>query len=91
LPHSAPIAASHRRCCRAERAPRSHGESTCTIISRRPLQLVKPSQIVFGTDFPPGGSAASAAAAIAATGMFSDADLRAVDRDNAVRLLPRFA
>jgi len=55
------------------------------------LQLVKPSQIVFGTDFPPGGSAASAAAAIAATGMFSDADLRAVDRDNAVRLLPRFA
>jgi predicted TIM-barrel fold metal-dependent hydrolase len=55
------------------------------------LQLVKPSQIVFGTDFPPGGSAASAAAAISATGMFSDADLRAVDRDNAVRLLPRFA
>jgi 6-methylsalicylate decarboxylase len=55
------------------------------------LQLVKPSQIVFGTDFPPGGSAASAAAAIAATGMFSDADLRAIDRDNAVRLLPRFA
>ena len=55
------------------------------------LQLVTPSQIVFGTDFPPGGSAASAATAIAATGMFSDADLRAVDRDNAVRLLPRFA
>src|SRR5207344_2151928 len=27
------------------------------------LQLVKPSQILFGTDFPPGGSAASAAAA----------------------------
>jgi predicted TIM-barrel fold metal-dependent hydrolase len=55
------------------------------------LQLVRPSQIVFGTDFPPGGSAASEAAAIAATGMFSEADLRAVDRDNAVRLLPRFA
>ena len=55
------------------------------------LQLVKPSQIMFGTDFPPGGSSASAAAAIAATGMFSESDLRAVDRDNAVRLLPRFA
>jgi predicted TIM-barrel fold metal-dependent hydrolase len=55
------------------------------------LQLVRPSQIVFGTDFPPGGSAASEAAAIAATGMFSEADLRAVDRDNAARLLPRFA
>jgi len=53
------------------------------------LQLVKPSQIVFGTDFPPGGSAAAEAAAIAATGMFSEADLRAIDRDNAVRLLPR--
>src|SRR3984885_4553315 len=39
------------------------------------LQLVPPSQIVFGTDFPPGGSAASAAAAIASTGMFSDPDL----------------
>jgi predicted TIM-barrel fold metal-dependent hydrolase len=55
------------------------------------LQLVKPSQILFGTDFPPGGSAASEAAAIAATGMFDDAALRAVDRGNAVRLLPRFA
>jgi len=55
------------------------------------LQLVKPSQIVFGTDFPPGGSAASEAAAIAATGMFSEGDLRAIGRDNAVRLLPRFA
>jgi predicted TIM-barrel fold metal-dependent hydrolase len=55
------------------------------------LQLVKPSQILFGTDFPPGGSATSAAAAIAATGMFSEADLRAIDRDNAARLLPRFA
>jgi predicted TIM-barrel fold metal-dependent hydrolase len=54
------------------------------------LQLVKPSQIVFGTDFPPGGSATSQAAAIAATGMFSEADLGAIGRDNAVRLLPRF-
>jgi 6-methylsalicylate decarboxylase len=55
------------------------------------LQLVTPSQIVFGTDFPPGGSAASEATAIASTGMFSEADLGAIDRDNAVRLLPRFA
>lgn len=55
------------------------------------LQLVKPSQILFGTDFPPGGSAAAEAKAIAATGMLDGAALRAVDRDNAVRLLPRFA
>jgi predicted TIM-barrel fold metal-dependent hydrolase len=55
------------------------------------LQLVKPSQILFGTDFPPGGSAAAEAAAIASTDMFDEAGLRAVNRDNAVRLLPRFA
>ena len=54
-------------------------------------QIVAPSQIVFGTDFPPGGSSASVAKALADVGMFSTADLQAIGRDNAVRLLPRFA
>lgn len=55
------------------------------------LQLVAPTQIVFGTDFPPGGTSAAVAKAIAEVGLFSDGDLRAIDRQNAVRLLPRFA
>jgi 6-methylsalicylate decarboxylase len=55
------------------------------------LQLVAPTQIVFGTDFPPGGTSAAIAKAIAEVGLFSDGDLRAIDRQNAVRLLPRFA
>jgi 6-methylsalicylate decarboxylase len=53
------------------------------------LQLVAPSQIVFGTDFPPGGTSAAIARALADTGLFTDADLRAIGRDNAVGLLPR--
>jgi predicted TIM-barrel fold metal-dependent hydrolase len=55
------------------------------------LQLVAASQIVFGTDFPPGGTSAGTAEQIRATGMFSEADLKAIDRDNAVRLIPRLA
>jgi predicted TIM-barrel fold metal-dependent hydrolase len=55
------------------------------------LELVKPSQILFGTDFPPGGTAAEYAKTLAAIGLFSPGDLRAIDRDNAVRLLPRLA
>ena len=55
------------------------------------LQLVPASQIVFGTDFPPGGSSAAVAKALADTGLFSASDLRAIDRGNAVALLPRFA
>ena len=53
-------------------------------------QLVPATQIVFGTDFPPGGTSAAVAKTLADLGMFSAADLRAIDRDNAVRLLPRF-
>jgi predicted TIM-barrel fold metal-dependent hydrolase len=56
------------------------------------LQLVKTSQVLFGTDFPPGGTSAEytkALSAMMATGMFSASDLRAIDRDNAVRLMPR--
>lgn len=40
--------------------------------------------------FPPGGTSAAVAKTLADMGLFSDADLRAIDRDNAVRLLPRF-
>ena len=53
-------------------------------------ELVPASQIVFGTDFPPGGTSAAVATTLAELGMFSASDLRAIDRDNAVRLLPRF-
>jgi predicted TIM-barrel fold metal-dependent hydrolase len=55
------------------------------------LQLVPPSRIVFGTDFPPGGTSAAVARALAETALFTDADLQAIGRENAVGLLPRFA
>jgi predicted TIM-barrel fold metal-dependent hydrolase len=55
------------------------------------LQLVPATQIVFGTDFPPGGTSAAVAKTLSEIGMFSAADLRAIDRDNAVRLVPRLA
>jgi predicted TIM-barrel fold metal-dependent hydrolase len=54
------------------------------------LQLVPTTRIVFGTDFPPGGTSAAVAKTIADLGMFNESDLRAIDRENAVRLLPRF-
>jgi predicted TIM-barrel fold metal-dependent hydrolase len=47
------------------------------------------SQVLFGTDFPPGGTSLAVAESLAKIG-FSKSDLRAIDRDNAVRLLPRF-
>ena len=50
------------------------------------LELVGPSQILFGTDFPPGGTNLALAQAVKALGFFDDAVTR--DRgDNAV-LLP---
>ena len=55
------------------------------------LELVKPSQILFGTDFPPGGTSAEYVKALSELKLFSAADLRAIDRDNAVKLLPRLA
>ena len=55
------------------------------------LQVVSPTQIVFGTDFPPGGTSASVAKALSDIGLFSESDLRAIDRGNAIRLFPRFA
>ena len=53
------------------------------------LKLVTTSQVLFGTDFPPGGTSAQYAKTLTEIGMFSESDLRAIDRDNAVRLLPR--
>ena len=53
------------------------------------LQLVPSTQILFGTDFPPGGSSREVARLLADVRMFEASDLRAIDRENAVRLLPR--
>src|SRR5499427_6406170 len=52
-------------------------------------KLVNSDKILFGTDFPPGGSSRAVAQALRDLKMFSDADLRAIERDNAVRLVPR--
>jgi predicted TIM-barrel fold metal-dependent hydrolase len=54
------------------------------------LKLVSVAQVLFGTDFPPGGSSADVAKSLAEVG-FTEADMRAIDRDNALKLLPRFA
>jgi 6-methylsalicylate decarboxylase len=53
------------------------------------LQLVTPSQVLFGTDFPPGGTSRDVARAIEELPFFSPRDLQAIYRDNAVALLPR--
>jgi 6-methylsalicylate decarboxylase len=56
------------------------------------LQLVKSDHIMFGTDFPPGGTSAEVARQLAELGLnLTAADMRNIDRDNAVRLLPRLA
>ncbi|MGE3958102.1 MAG: amidohydrolase family protein [Vicinamibacterales bacterium] len=54
-------------------------------------ELVEPSQIVFGTDYPSAGSGVPLAKALVDTRLFNDAELQAVGRANALRLLPRFA
>jgi predicted TIM-barrel fold metal-dependent hydrolase len=51
-------------------------------------KLVNSDKILFGTDFPPGGSSASVVGALRDLRMFTENDLRAIERDNAVRLLP---
>jgi predicted TIM-barrel fold metal-dependent hydrolase len=53
------------------------------------LQLVTPAQVLFGTDFPPGGASLDVARALSEIRLFSENDRRAIDRDNAVTLLPR--
>ena len=54
------------------------------------LKLVTTTQVLFGTDFPPGGPSLDVVTSLSQIG-FSEADLRAIERDNAVRLLPRLA
>jgi predicted TIM-barrel fold metal-dependent hydrolase len=53
------------------------------------LQLVSPAQILFGTDFPPGGTSREVAQLLAEIKMFDQSAMHAIDRDNAVKLLPR--
>jgi predicted TIM-barrel fold metal-dependent hydrolase len=53
------------------------------------IELVSPSHVLFGTDFPPGGTNRAVASALADLKLFADKDLQAIARDNAVRLLPR--
>jgi predicted TIM-barrel fold metal-dependent hydrolase len=52
-------------------------------------QLVTADKILFGTDFPPGGHVLEQAEAIRELKMFNDAELKMVERENAVKLVPR--
>lgn len=52
------------------------------------MQLVAASQVLFGTDFPPAGPSLATVEAIANLG-FAAAEQAAIDRGNAMRLLPR--
>lgn len=51
--------------------------------------IVGVSQIVFGTDYPFGGSAAKHLQGLHGCG-FSTAELRGIERDNALRIVPRY-
>jgi predicted TIM-barrel fold metal-dependent hydrolase len=53
------------------------------------LELVTPERIVFGTDFPPGGASLDIAETLAGLGFFNPGDLRVIERENALGLLPR--
>jgi 6-methylsalicylate decarboxylase len=52
------------------------------------MKLVPVSQVLFGTDFPSGGSIEAGVKGLADCG-FSAGDLLAIERENALRLLPR--
>ena len=54
------------------------------------LELVEADHVLFGTDFPPGGTMAEYATRLRDLNMFDEAELRLIERENAVRLLPRF-
>ena len=54
------------------------------------LQLVPSSHILFGTDFPSGGSSAEVVRSVSQLTLLTDGDRRAIERDNAVGLFPRF-
>ena len=53
------------------------------------LELVTPARVLFGTDFPPGGSSTEVLETIAGLGLFDAAALRAIEQDNALELMPR--
>jgi 6-methylsalicylate decarboxylase len=53
------------------------------------VKLVSTTQILFGTDHPFSTSKA-VAAGLRSVGIFSDADLQAVERGNAARIMPRY-
>lgn len=53
------------------------------------MTLVKPTQVLFGTDFP-FLTASATAAELRETGLFNEADLAAIDRDNAVAMMPKY-
>jgi predicted TIM-barrel fold metal-dependent hydrolase len=53
------------------------------------LELVSPSQILFGTDFPSGGSRSQTAQQLSALKLFDAAAMRAIDYENAATLMPR--
>ncbi len=56
------------------------------------LQLVASDHILFGTDFPPGGTSAGVARQLASLGLnLTPEDMRKIDRENAIRLIPRLA
>ena len=55
------------------------------------LELVKADHIVFGTDFPPGGTMVEYARSLRELGIFSDVELRLIERENALRLFPRIS
>jgi 6-methylsalicylate decarboxylase len=54
------------------------------------LQLIGADKVMFGTDFPPAGPSVDVVRSLSGLG-FSSAQLRAIERDNALGLLPRLA
>lgn len=54
------------------------------------LKLVSTDRVLFGTDFPPAGPSANVVKALATLG-FGASELKAIERDNALKLWPRFA
>ncbi|MDX1498688.1 MAG: amidohydrolase family protein [Woeseiaceae bacterium] len=55
------------------------------------MEMVATTQIVFGTDFPPGETSTRMAEVLAETGLFSASDMRLINRENALELFPRFS
>jgi 6-methylsalicylate decarboxylase len=66
---------------------------TAAVYAKAPLlalrEVVGIDQIVFGTDVP-WGDPAEIARDVAETGVFDAAELRKIDRDNALRILPQY-